>query len=84
MAKLPSGGQAWIGAVIADPRYRGLQQQARNPLVHSRVLRNVSTTERVGIELGHPLGLVRTDALLVMATEFATEHVEGLMVAVPF
>ena len=29
MAKLPSGGQAWIGAVIADPRYRGLQQRTR-------------------------------------------------------
>jgi hypothetical protein len=79
-SKLPSKAETWLDNVLADSRYDEVIA-ARNPLVHSRVLRHFSTSEpkmRVAIQSTSPAYYTAAE-LVQKSKELATEHVQKFL-----
>jgi hypothetical protein len=81
---LPAQALSWIDAVLADSRYRDIQD-ARDPLTHSWLSRHLSR----GGQGGHPgrthFTLRKTNTsigardLVILSRDVATEHVQAFL-----
>jgi hypothetical protein len=82
-AKLPVEALAWVDAVVADPRYADVHA-ARNPLVHSRLIRHffMEGADHTHVALPPTGKLVRLRELVESARDLATVRVGEFLAVV--